>query len=406
MISETYVRPFCSYVVRLELHFGVIFIAILGTAQASQPSQSQRSGVTSLHGFFSNEVTHSFPFTMAVGYPKRGRRAGVKTRAEEARKQFNIPVISSPCFQYANLHLTRGVNFNNLVAVSKTKPSHQNRASVHFVPRVMLANTMSLVPKLDEVQELLLRLNVQVGCIVESWLKQHINDSVVNTDGYNIVRKDRSSHEHGGVCIYIQDHIKFEIPENLQCCNDHEIIWLKLNPPRTPRGFSCIIFGLVYYPGRTSPAESDLHILNDRLFESLTLEEAAFPNCGIILTGDFNRLNTSCLQKHFKLKQLVKFPTRGNATLDLFLTNMGDHFATPELYPPFGLSDHCTVFVRPKERIPNQKTRKSISIRDKRDSNKARLGRYFRNIDWSCVTYQPSRRSIETLLTKKRNYAK
>ena len=101
----------------------------------------------------------------------------MKTRAEEARKQFNIPVISSARFQYANPHLTRGVNFNNLVAVSKTKPSHQNRASVHFVPRVMLANTMSLVPKLDEVQELLLRLNVQVGCIVESWLKQHINES-------------------------------------------------------------------------------------------------------------------------------------------------------------------------------------------------------------------------------------
>ena len=75
--------------------------------------------------------------------------------------------------------------------------------------------------------------------------------------------------------------------ENLQCCNDHEIIWLKLNPPRTPCGFSCIIFGLVYYPGRTSPAESDPHILNDHLFESLTLAEAALPNCG----NRLNRLN-------------------------------------------------------------------------------------------------------------------
>ena len=133
----------------------------------------------------------------------------MKTRAEEARKQFNIPVISSPCFQYANLHLTRGVNFNNLVAVSKTKPSHQNRASVHFVPRVMLANTMSLVPKLDEVQELLLRLNVQVGCIVESWLKQHINDSVVNTDGYNIVQKIDPLTSMAAYVYNIQDHIKF-----------------------------------------------------------------------------------------------------------------------------------------------------------------------------------------------------
>ena len=82
---------------------------------------------------------------------------------------------------------------------------------------------MSLVPKLDEVQQLLLRLNVQVECIVESWLKQHIIDSLVNIDRYNI--------EHGGACIYIQDHIKFETPESLQCCNDHEIIRLKLNPP-------------------------------------------------------------------------------------------------------------------------------------------------------------------------------
>ena len=88
-------------------------------------------------------MTHPFPFTMVFGYLKRGRRAGVKTRAEETRKQFNIPVISSPRLQYANPHLTRGVNFNNLVAVSKTKPSCLNRASVHVVPRVMLANTTS-----------------------------------------------------------------------------------------------------------------------------------------------------------------------------------------------------------------------------------------------------------------------
>ena len=114
---------------------------------------------------------------------------------------------------------------------------------------------------------------------------------------------------------------------------------------------------------------------------------AALPNCGIILTGDFNRLKTSRLQKHFKLKQLVKFPTRGNATLDLFLTNVGDHFATVAVSTLCALE---SVFVRPKERIPNQETRKYISIRDKRDSNKARLRRYFRNINWSCVTYQPS----------------
>ena len=115
-----------------------------------------------------------------------------------------------------------------------------------------------------------------------------------------------------------------------------------------------------------------------------------FPNCRLIITGDFNRLNTGRLQCHFKLKQLVKFPTRGDATLDLVLTNLGDHFSTPECFPPFGLSDYCTVIVQPRKRVPNQHTRKSITIRDIRDSNKRCLGRYFSSINWSVVISQPT----------------
>ena len=83
---------------------------------------------------------------------------------------------------------------------------------------------MSLVPKLSEVQELLMREIVQIGCIVESWLKHHISDSVVNIEGYNLVRKDRLSCDHGGICIYIKEDIKYQLVENLTCCVDHEII--------------------------------------------------------------------------------------------------------------------------------------------------------------------------------------
>ena len=43
--------------------------------------------------------------------------------------------------------------------------------------------------------------------------------------------------------------------------------------------------------------------------------------------------------------------------------------------------------MKPKIRVPNQHTRKSI-IRDMRESNKASLDRYFAGIDWSCVTDQ------------------
>ena len=120
----------------------------------------------------------------------------------------------------------------------------------------------------------------------------------------------------------------------------------------------------------------------------MTRAETLFPNCGFVVVGCFNRLNTTPLQNHFKLKQLVKFPTRGQAPLDLFLTNMYDYFSAPESFSPFGLSDHATVIVKPKIRVPNQNTRKSIIIRDVRESNKASLGRYIAGIDWSCVTDQ------------------
>lgn len=157
----------------------------------------------------------------------------------------------------------------------------------------------------------------------------------------------------------------------------------KLNPSRSPQGFSCIALGVVYHPGRNSPAESD----GQNLLNRITTAEATFPNCGFIIVGDFNRLNTSHLQNHIELKHLMKFPTKGQATLDL-LTNMSDHLSTPESFPPFGLSDHGTVIVQPKERVPHQHTRKSVTIKGTRESKKSSLGQYIGSIDWSHVNDQ------------------
>lgn len=119
--------------------------------------------------------------------------------------------------------------------------------------------------------------------------------------------------------------------------------------------FSKLVLVVVYYPSRTSPAESNSPNLLNNLFDSLTRSEALFPNCRFVLVGGFNRLNITPLQNHFKLNQLVvKFPTRAQAMLDLLLTNMCDYFSASESFSPFGLSDHATVVVKPKIRVPRQ----------------------------------------------------
>jgi hypothetical protein len=59
-----------------------------------------------------------------------------------------------------------------------------------------------------------------------------------------------------------------------------------------------------------------------------------YPNSGLIITGDFNRLNVDSVKCHFKLKQLVKQPTRESAILDLFLTNLDKFYQDASLASP------------------------------------------------------------------------
>jgi hypothetical protein len=121
--------------------------------------------------------------------------------------------------------------------------------------------------------------------------------------------------------------------------------------------------------------------MREHLFQSLAQAESTYPNCGIIIAGDFNGLNISTIKKHFRLKQIVKKPTRKNAILDLILTNMHDYYENPCTFPPFGLSDHNAVTVEGKER-EHFNTTKIVYSRDKRASRKAEMGRYLSGVDW------------------------
>ena len=214
--------------------------------------------------------------------------------------------------------------------------------------------------------------------ITETWLKESISESIVNIKGFTILRKDRITNNHGRVCVYVKDdNIKYRVLDELSCCHDHEILWLHLRPTRLPRGVSCLIAAVVYHPPR-----ADENSIHNHLFHSLALAESKFPNCGIILAGDFNRLNITSIKKHFQLKQIVKSPTRKNVILDLVLTNLKDYYNTPQSLLPFGLSDHNTIMVSPKERSVKSNSGNVVYKRDSRPSCKAAMGRYLSSVDW------------------------
>ena len=83
--------------------------------------------------------------------------------------------------------------------------SNNNNQPTRNVPKIMLANVMSLAPKITAVAEFAVRKDIDLVCITETWLKERIADSVVEIPNYSIIRLDRQVVEHGGVCLYVKD---------------------------------------------------------------------------------------------------------------------------------------------------------------------------------------------------------
>ena len=187
---------------------------------------------------------------------------------------------------------------------------------------------------------------INLSFITETWLKDTITDSVVNIPGFTIICKDRFVNSHGRICIYIREgNTKFKSLSEISCCPEHEILWLHIKPKRLPHEFSSIIAVVLYHP----PRADDTSMLN-HLFHSLSKIEVKFHNCGIIIAGYFNHLNVNSIKKH-----IVKSPTRGEATLDLVLTNMHEFYKSPQVFPPIGLSDHNTIVVSPACKVKKSK---------------------------------------------------
>ena len=87
----------------------------------------------------------------------------------------------------------------------------------------------------------------------------------------------------------------------------------------------------------------------DHLFQSLPVAESRYPFSILIVADDFNRLDVRSITKHFRLKQIVKKPTKRNAAiLELALPNLHICYDEPRSFPPFGVSDHNIVTAEPK----------------------------------------------------------
>ena len=308
----------------------------------------------------------------------RGCRAGKQFKERESFKRHGITSIErTRSAKRRSVTTISGHVADNCTTIRPEKPLPASGSKSMFVPAFMVSNVQSLSPKIDEVRVMISNANLDFACITETWLKDHINDHTVSVSGYNIIRRDRKVIDHGGVCMYVRESIRFETLSDLMDEN-FEVLWVKICPPRLPRGISSIVVGTVYHPPRAGYSDRQM---SDYLLESLSKIEARFPDCGLIILGDFNNLNSTRVRNAYGLKQIVPFPTRGPSHLDLVFTNLNAFYDVPKKLPAFGLSDHDTVEVQALARIHFPSNKSTLKSRDLRPTKRLAMRKYLEEVN-------------------------
>ena len=181
------------------------------------------------------------------------------------------------------------------------------------------------------MEELSLLLNtypLDVVAITESWLTDDIIDELVLIDGYKTFRKDRVHGRGGGVCAFVSADIPCKRRQDLEDPS-FECMWFCLRPVRLPRKISGLICAILYNPPDTPlPEQNNLF---KYMVDKLDVIRTAHPDCGVVLLGDFNRLEICDLLIHQNLKQIVRTSTRGEHVLDLIVTNLHELYNEPTI---------------------------------------------------------------------------
>ena len=275
------------------------------------------------------------------------------------------PVLSTSSQSFSSLDSSIG-NPQHMSSPRGPLTSTCNTAPVtarprHDMLRVLTVNFQSIKAKKTPFWLLLEETNpdIVIGC--ETWLHPGIYEREVIPNGYHFVaRKDRATDHHGGVIIAAKDSlIGTEIPIQTSA----EFVAASFNC----QGQAPLIIGAIYRPPKNDQAYTD------ELCNKIRDLQSQYQKATIWIAGDANlpdidwesqsicghnyllKINQTLLNTVYDVgfEQIVKFPTRGENTLDIFLTNRPSLIGKCKAVP--GVSDHDIVFVEASTRAVKTK---------------------------------------------------
>ena len=228
--------------------------------------------------------------------------------------------------------------------------------------------------------------NIHIFGITESHTTSSVNDGELSIDGYNMIRKDRSTGIGGGVICYIRDDLKWQRRNDLEQPGI-ECIWIELYLKNS----KSILIAIIYKPPDSSKhldkkftekLDSVISISTNENKESLIIGDI---NCDYLVPNDHKEIKD--IFKFNGFKQVIKDPTRittsSRTLIDIAATTHANRI-DETIVMGNSISDHELIGIVRKLHLQKYQPRKIIS-RDYSKFNEQLYKIDLRNLPWENV---------------------
>lgn len=239
-------------------------------------------------------------------------------------------------------------------------------------------NARSLFCHIDELRIFISFIDIDVLCVVETWLTNRVNDQSIGLNGYNILRYDRTHKRGGGVCLYYKKCFKVNKIHS-STYGKTEVLMAEM----ITHSMNILIVVCYNPPAAVSSDIDDFQ----KILSSFVLRYSHF-----IIGGD---LNFNLIDKSHKFHNVLKTnnlfsvpfsPTRGQAWLDQCIVpkpEQGRIIGVNQYTIP-DISDHdflvVSYKVKPKRVIFQHKY-----IYDYNKIDYERIANSFLVMNWDCL---------------------
>ena len=239
-------------------------------------------------------------------------------------------------------------NKSTLLPIPKVASNSVGQSKQTTLPKIYYHNIRSLNdPKYNELKSF--ADSYDLIMLTESWLNVD-KENLFSIDGFSLYTCHRGNkRKGGGVAIYAKNNLSLHKLCDMSTCHT-SAIWLLLQQPEQPP----IVISNIYHPPNLSKKlKSDT---TNHLVSTIAKTLNKYPTAKILITGDFNDLDTSELVNIYPVNQIVNFPTRGSNRLDLVFTDIPEYISSGCIQrPPILCNDHCAIEIPSVNRLPTSK---------------------------------------------------